>query len=186
VAVSWPVLLRRGGGWIVAAVAVAVVVLALAAEPPPLRQVTSDPADGAVVDVPPASVRVGFTGLVHPAESHLTVTRRADGATVSQAAATLDGQTLTVPVGLDRPGDYLLGYHVRLADGSQVSGVSRFRVTGTGPARGTVPATGPAGAHAHGADDPVSRGLLVLDLLLIAGAVTILLRPARMRGRHRP
>jgi methionine-rich copper-binding protein CopC len=183
--VSWPARLRRRAGWIVAAVAASVAVLALAADPPPLRQVASHPADGAVLDGPPGAVRVDFEGLVHPAEVHLSVTRRADGATVSEAPATLDGQALTAAVRLDRPGDYLLGYHVRLVGGAQLSGVSRFRVTGSGPPPATGPATGAADAHAHGGNDPFSRGLLVLDLLLIVGVATVLLRPARLRGRRR-
>lgn len=179
-------LLRRAGGWIVALVALSVAVLALVADPPAVRQVASDPADGAVLAAPPSSVRVQFSGLVHPAELHLTVTRQADGASVTGGPPpALDGQVLTVPVDLDRPGDYLVGHHVRLLDGRESTGVSRFRLTATGPTRAAGPPIASAGAHQHGGDDPLSRGLLIVDLLLIITAATVLLRPARLRGRRR-
>ena len=182
-------LLRRAGGWIVASVALSVMLFAWAAEPPELRLAAGYPGDGAVLAAAPVAVRVEFEGLLNPAETHLSLSRRTGGALLSKVPAELDGQALTVPVEPGGPGDYVLAYHVRLVDGRQLTGVSRFSVTGGGPVSDSPAVAGPPAApdaHAHGSDDPFSRGLLVLDLILIIGAVAVLLRPARLRGRGRP
>lgn len=163
-------------GWLILAVIVSVATLAIVAEPVPLRVLSSYPADRAVLDQPPASATVSLDGMLRPAEYHLSVRPATGGALVSTAPARLDGQSLMVPVRIVATGSYLAAYHVRLEDGRELSGITRFSVAGNGPAAAPPPpAAAPPTAHVHGlAGDPLTVVLLLVDVVLVAVLVVVM------------
>ena len=174
----------RLGGWLVASVAIAVVVLAAVAEPAPVRLASTFPTDGAELDAPPAEVSIAFSALPRPETFHLTVAPDGGGAPVS-GAARVDGPVLTVPVSITGTGGYVVGYHVLLADGHQLSGSTRFSVTTTGAPvtrpRDLSGAGGAAAGHDHAGRDPLSLGLLAVNLVLIATLLVVMIRRPRPR-----
>jgi methionine-rich copper-binding protein CopC len=174
--------LRSKGVWLVGSVVAAVLGFALLAEPAPARLSTMDPADGTTVGTAPSAVTVTFTGELASYDCHLTVAREG-GVTVTAGAVRRDGNTLTVPVELTGDGTYLVAYHVRLADGVELSAVTRFGVgVPAAPINGD-PAAVAAPGHQHASDDPMNIALLVLDaVLLLALAYAMLRRSGR---RHR-
>lgn len=175
--------LRNRGVWLVGgSVAAAVLGFALLAEPAPARLSSMDPADGATVRTAPTAVSATFTEELAPYDYHLAVAREG-GVTVVTGAVQRDGATLTVPVELTGDGTYLVAYHARLADGTEVSAVTRFGLgVPAAPIAGDPAATAASG-HQHISDDPMNMALLVLDaVLLIALAYALLWRLAR---RHR-
>ncbi|MEV4516551.1 copper resistance protein CopC [Dactylosporangium sp. NPDC049525] len=137
-----------------------------------------DPADGATLDAAPAAVTVIFTGDLAPYDYHLTVARE-DGVAVTMGAVQFAGDRLAVPVGLTE-GSFLVAFHVRLRDGAELSGMTRFgvgvAVAPIGPADG-----GPAaGGHQHVSADPMNLALLVVDaVLLLSLACALLWRSKR-------
>jgi len=176
---SAAVVRRRVSGIAVAAVALAVVGLGLAAKPAPLEAVATYPAAGAVLDGSPGQVWVSLRGAARPREFHIAVSHRDGGVPVATAAARLEGQNLVATVPVLPAGEYLMGYHVVLADGRQISGLSPFTVGAAGGP--PPPAAAPPAGHAHGGKDPVTGALLVLNIVLI-GLVTLLF----LRRRRRP
>lgn len=176
---SAAVVRRRVAGIAVAAVALAVVGLGLAAKPAPLEAVATYPAAGAVLDGSPGQVWVSLRGAARPREFHIAVSHRDGGVPVATAAARLEGQNLVATVPALPAGEYLMGYHVVLADGRQISGLSPFTVGAAGGP--PPPAAAPPAGHAHGGKDPVTGALLVLNIVLI-GLVTLLF----LRRRRRP
>jgi methionine-rich copper-binding protein CopC len=177
----------RVGSLAVAVVAVLVVVLAARVDAAPTRLAATVPADGATLTTAPGEVRLTFTGLVDPSVYHVEVATTG-GVRVTDGAARLTGQTLVVPVRIEHPGMYLVGYHLVLGGGRELSGTSRFVVTSTGtgvPPPAAVPAPAPdsAAAHQHGVD-PVSLAVLGADGVLIAFLLAVLLR--RPRGDRTP
>ncbi|WP_426502253.1 copper resistance CopC family protein [Dactylosporangium sp. McL0621] len=175
---------RMLGGFVVAAVAITVATLALL--DPPARFTGTDPADGTVLGAPPSRVAAVFTGGFEPREMHLTVAPAGGGPSVTTGPVRRDGSAITVAVSITATGEYLVGYHVLLADGRELSGITRFTVSGTGPApaAGGPPAEAEGdGGHVHGGDDPLSLGLLALDLVLLVVVAIVLLRRPRRRDR---
>lgn len=171
------------GSLAVAVVAVLVVVLAARVDAAPTRLAATVPADGATLATAPGEVRLTFTGLADPSVYHVDVATT-DGVHVTDGAARLTGQTLVVPVRIAHPGTYLVGYHLVLGSGRELSGTSRFVVTstGNGPAPpATDPAPDPTGGHDHGVD-PLSLAVIVADGLLIAFLLAVMLR--RPRGNR--
>ncbi|MCI4061219.1 copper resistance protein CopC [Micromonospora sp. R77] len=181
---------RRRGRLLGAAVVLVVVTVGLLvalseSSPATLRAVT--PADGATLAAPPPTVALVFDREVAPREVHLTVTT-AGGDRVTVGPPTVAGTTVTAPVSISAAGGYLIGYHVVLPGGREVSGVDRFRVTAAGPG---VPATavpdpaaeaaGAATGHQHGGDDPLSLGLSLVAVAALLALLTVLVRPARLR-----
>lgn len=169
------------GSLAVAVVAVLVMVLAARVDATPTRLAATVPADGATLATAPGEVRLTFTGLTDPSVYHVDVATP-DGIRVSDGAVRLAGQTLVAPVRIAHPGTYLVGYHVVLGSGRELSGTSRFVVTSTtnsAPPPAAGPAPDPAAGHDHGVD-PLSLAVLVADGLLIAFLLAVLLR--RRRG----
>ena len=178
----------RWFGYLVAAVVCGVVALAAVTDQPTTRVAGVTPADGSTVAGPPAEVAVIFDGVVRAREFHLSVAPAGQGRSVAAGPAKLEERRLVLPVSVTTAGAYLAAYHVLLTDGRELTGVIRFTVAAGGPpvpAAADAPPTG-AGGHQHGADDPLSLGLLVLDLLLVVVVAVVLLRRPRIRaGRHR-
>jgi methionine-rich copper-binding protein CopC len=175
--------MRHLAGLSVALVAVLVVVLAVDTGRSPLRVVDTQPADGAVLDAPPREVSVSLSGVRQPEELHLSAAHAGRRAPVSTSPGSLQGQRLVVPVSIQEAGDYLLAYHVRLADGQQVSGVSRFTVARPGKPVAAVAGRQPATAadHDHAGDDPLSGAFLLVDLVLVLVVAVVLVRRPRLR-----
>lgn len=176
--------LRNKGVWLVGgSIAVAVLGFVLLAEPGPAKLSTMDPADGITVRTAPSVVTATFTGELAPYDYHLTVAREG-GVTVTTGAVRRDGATLAVPVELTGDGTYLVAYHARLADGAEVSALTRFGVgVPAAPINGDPAATAASG-HQHISDDPMNIALLVLDAVLLIALAYALLRRAGRRHRR--
>ncbi|HTF10875.1 MAG TPA: copper resistance CopC family protein [Asanoa sp.] len=180
--------MRRLGGALVLAVAVAVVALAVVAASSPVRLAETFPTDGDALKAPPAEVWIAFSDVVRPQTFHLAVVPDGGGPPVS-GTAHLDGSFLAVPVSISGPGGYRVGYHVLLPDGRQLSGVTRFSVTGAGdpvaalrdPATAARDLSDPGICHEHAGRDPLTLGLLVVDLVLIVGLLAVMIRRSRPR-----
>jgi methionine-rich copper-binding protein CopC len=180
------------GTAIVVAVAVTVGAFGFGVHPATATLAGVAPTDGAGLATPPAEVSLIFTGGVpEPLQIHVTVAD-ADGVAVTAGEPELVGQRMVVPVVIREAGVYLVGYHVRLANGYQATGVTRFTVaTGTSATDSAAGATGAAGAaaaldpaatdgsHAHVGDDPLSLVLVGLDVLMVLGLVALMLRRPR-------
>ncbi|TDC42927.1 copper resistance protein CopC [Micromonospora sp. KC213] len=184
----------RGGILAAAAVGLAMTVTGLALPVPAVAAPRMDTGgDLVTASVPPAQAvlataptRVVVTFAAEPlAEGyHLTVLDT-EGRPVGDTEAVRSGHTLTRDVAIDRPGDFTTVWHVRFADGRELTGWRRFSVgTGQPPAplsdaqRQAAEAVG--STHGHGVD-PVSAVLLVVNALVVAIVVTMLLvtRPPR-------
>jgi len=89
-------------------------------------------------------------------------------------------------------GQYRVGYHTVFADGRELSGQLTFTVgaaapgTDTGDNADTADTGGvqadqqpPAAAHAHGAADPVTLGILALDVAALVVGLVVVLRGRR-------
>ncbi|MEW2428640.1 copper resistance CopC family protein [Micromonospora sp. NPDC047644] len=177
----------RWFGYLIAAVVCAVVALAALTDQPSARVAAVTPADGATVAGPPAEVVVTFEGTVRAREFHLAVAPAGQSRSIAAGPAKLEEQRLVLPVRVQTAGAYLAAYHVLLTDGRQLSGTTRFTVAAGGPpvsVAADAPSVGPGG-HQHGADDPLSVGLLVLDLLLVVVVAVVLLRRPRVRAERR-
>jgi len=189
--VAW----RRIGVGVGALVAVSVGVLA-AIDPPAARLTGAAPADGAQLLVAPTEVWLSFNDTVDPEEFHVGVST-ADGLAVTTGAPRLAGSRIYVPVSIHNGGTFLVGYHVRLARGSEATGVSRFTLTLSGsPARPSaspaptasaspnasaapLPVAADADAgHGHGRD-PLSVALLGISGVLALVVLWLLVRRPR-------
>ena len=188
--------------WVVAGLAGAVALLAVAGTTTPARLVAVAPADGSTLARPPQTLTLTFTGAFDPTEVHVGVRTEA-GAPVRTGAPRVDGQLLTVPITTGPPGTYLIGYHLRRADGRELTGVSRFalgpdpvsraparvdpvELAGADPGADSGGSTGRGGGHSHGGGDAWSLPLLGLDAALIILAVGVLLRGPRRRRAPAP
>ncbi|MGI5186204.1 copper resistance protein CopC [Dactylosporangium sp. CA-152071] len=170
--------LRSKGMWLVAAVAATVVAFLLLSAPAPARVSSVDPADGVTLGAAPTAVTVIFTGELAPYDYHLTVAREG-GVTVVSGPVRFDGDRLTVPVSVT-DGPCLVAFHVRLRDGAELSGMTRFGVGVAVTPIGAAGADPSAGGHQHVSDDPMNMTLLVVDaVLLLALAGALLRRSAR-------
>ncbi|HEX6869583.1 MAG TPA: copper resistance CopC family protein [Micromonosporaceae bacterium] len=174
------------GAAVVAVVALSMGALAIVGGPAPARPVGISPGDGAVVDQAPRQVTLAFTDGLAPQEFHLTVATPT-GAPVTTGEAALAGRSVVVPVATMDGGRYLVGYHVRLADGTEQSGVSQFSVRAGG---GSLPGPAPsasagagwseaAGHDDHFSKDPLSITLAIMASLMVLALLVIMFwRPA--------
>jgi methionine-rich copper-binding protein CopC len=176
---------RRAGaiGVRAAALVVATVSWAASRSREPLQAVSVTPADAASLTAVPAEVSVALRGVERPTSFHLTVAAERDGVSAAVGPPSLAGQVLRVPISIERPGRYLVGYHVALDDGRELAGVSSFEVAGgTGPLPvppavpvRVSPSTDAVAAHQHGSVDPLNAALVVFDLALIGLLLSVLL-----------
>jgi copper resistance protein C len=174
-----------------AVVAVLVTILTVAAFPAPARAggglVSASPPDGTALTMAPAAVELTFTAPPDLAASHVGVwdAARTPLATGEPGRSGPDG--LRQPLTAKASGVVTVAYHVVFVDGTDVVGVLRFSVgTGTPP-----PPLDPAARRAdvaavttHQHDvDPVGASLLVVDAVVLLGAVILLFRrPAPRHG----
>ncbi|MGX6601996.1 copper resistance CopC family protein [Micromonosporaceae bacterium Da 78-11] len=142
--------------------------------------VSGNPVDGAALAQPPARVTVDFGRPVDPELTHVGVTG-GSGTEVSAGEPYVQAGLVEVPVTVTGRGDVTVAYHVTFTDGAGQVGAYRFSVgTGVVPAALSVGAGRRAAAdlpHSHGID-PVGATLLVVDAVVLAGALLLLrLRP---------
>lgn len=167
----------------VVSAAILLVVVAFAttgrwSKPGPGRVTGTDPVDGSAVDRLPDKIRLVLSGPADPALSHITV-RDAAGTVVNRGEVRAAADELSQPVTATERGVFTVAYHVTFQDGREVVGSVWFSV-GTGvppPADTQVPPD--AQGHVHEID-PLSAGLLAVDVSVLLGAVSLLLL-----GRHR-
>lgn len=171
------------------------------------RLVSSDPADGAVLDAAPATVTLQFSGEVLPTGTQVVVTD-ASGADVGASAPQVAGAAVTAALPADlAAGAYTVAWRVVSSDGHPIEGTLGFTLEGaaspspaapgapaspsavatdapapTADATPSAAAAAPAAAHADhegGATGPwVVLGLLVL----LAAAGTAAVTAARRRA----
>ena len=172
---------RRIGVGVGAFVALSVGILA-AVGPPAARLTGAAPADGARLSVAPTEVWLTFNGAIDPEQFHIGVST-ADGRVVTTGAPRLAGSRILVPVSIHNGGAFLVGYHVRLAQGSEITGVSRFTLALNGSPAPTVSAAptvagGSDDGHGH-LNDPLSLALLGISGLLALAVLWLLVRRPR-------
>lgn len=186
------------GGWparIAAVVAAAMLALLLSAVPASAHNVliSSNPADGAVLDTAPETVSFRFDQPIQNFDPVLDVFGP-NGNSFATAGPTIDGATISVPMAAGPAGEYRAAYRIVSADGHPVTGQITFTLTeaAAGAATGTpttsanVPsAASPSEKGAPAADDAgaVSGGLgawlwvgLVVVAILVIGAIVFALR----------
>jgi methionine-rich copper-binding protein CopC len=185
-----PAASRRTANWLWAAtlagVAVVVVVLGLPllGGTAPARLSALEPADGALVTVRPSEIALDFSAPPDVLVMHLTVAAP-DGGPASRGVPAVSGTRVTVPVTVRRAGRYLVGYHVELAGGAELSGVYGFTVASGAAAAATndVASALPAasGGHHHELQrDGTTLALVLVDLVLVVALVIIIVgRPRR-------
>lgn len=171
-----------GAGAIVV-VAIGVLMFAVGRDDPELGPVF--PADGAALREPPQQVSLAFDAAVRPEQIHIGVSD-GRGALVPSGTPVVAGMTINKPVAIQADGDYVLAYHVVLADGRTFSGTNRFRVSSSlaPPAAAPAdPAPPTAGGHDHFGSDPLSVGLTVVAAgFVIALVVMLIHRPQPRRS----
>ena len=171
--------------------------------------ISSDPADGSTVQVPPRTVTLTFDQPVQDFEPVVTVTGP-DGQSYQSGSPTVDSTVVTNAVSpLTAAGEYAIAYRVVSADGHPVTGEVKFQFTGApAPAASSAASTptGPSSAASGGTSSvgqsstvPVSTaavaptssssGLsgwvwaaLALAAVLIIAAVVVVLRRPRESG----
>jgi len=171
--------------------------------------ISSDPADGSTVQVPPRTVTLTFDQPVQDFEPVVTVTGP-DGQSYQSGSPTVDSTVVTNAVSpLTAAGEYAIAYRVVSADGHPVTGEVKFQFTGApAPAASSAAGTptGPSSAASGGTSSvgqsstvPVSTaavaptssssGLsgwvwaaLALAAVLIIAAVVVVLRRPRESG----
>jgi methionine-rich copper-binding protein CopC len=103
----------------------------------------SDPADGARLARPPATVRLVFLARLDPARTKVAVTGP-DGAAAG-GGPVIAGKTVTVPFRAGPAGDYAIAYEVPSGDGHTIKGKVRFTLAvGATGATTAPPTTDPA------------------------------------------
>jgi len=137
------------------------------------RLVSSVPTPDAVLAAAPSAVELSFSGPVNAGLSHVSVFDSAGVQLNAAGVVNSDAATLRQEIARPRNGVVTVAYHAVLRDGSQAKGVIRFSVgTGEPPAPG-APALG-LPSHDHGVD-PVGASLLVVDAVVLVGAVLLLM-----------
>ncbi|WP_320066144.1 copper resistance protein CopC [Micromonospora sp. RTGN7] len=178
------VIRRRVAAVAVALLALSVVGLGLAVSRSPARLESVAPADEARPATAAGALSLTFSGRVDPREAHVTVVD--DTGRSSTGPVRVHGRTVTVSLPTSGPGDYLLGYHVLLGDGSAVSGQTTYRV-GPDPVAsrrsGAPRAVGAPGAAGH---DHVGSGPLTVAVLIVATVLTGLTPAILFRRPRRP
>lgn len=104
---------RRAGTLLVAVCTLLLVTALPAAAHNELK--SSNPKAGATLDTVPQAVTLTFSEKLVPGQTNVSVAGP-DGANVS-GELKLDGVTVTVPVGITKPGLYVVAYHVVASDG---------------------------------------------------------------------
>ncbi|MFF1868880.1 copper resistance CopC family protein [Kitasatospora herbaricolor] len=175
---------RRMAGAL-AALVVVLAALAWASSAVPVRLTAVTPGDGSAVAQAPAEVQLTFSGRL-TAESVFAQVSSADGGSVTRGPARVDGQRLIVPVSAGAEGTYLVVYRLALGGGREVSGRTGFTVGPVplvGASSDLADAADGADAHDHGhAEGPWNGALLVLDGVLVVGAVLLMVRRPRRRA----
>ncbi len=116
------------------ACAVAFVLLAMTPAAAHDELVSTDPADGATVDVAPDQVVLTFTRPALELGTEVLVTGP-DGAAVSEGPARLVDATVVQPLAASRPaGAYRVDWRVTSEDGHPISGTFAFTAAGAVPA----------------------------------------------------
>jgi methionine-rich copper-binding protein CopC len=166
----------------VAVLALSVPVLATTVATRPERLDSAAPGDQERLDVPPSVVTLSFSARPDPGQTHVVVVD-STGHSVSSAAERVTGATVVQPVSIRTSGRYEVGYHVVFGDGRDVTGQVAFTVgapairsrQSDGQLAVPLLPSGPtSGAHAHGATDPLSLGLLCLNAIMISAALIVL------------
>ena len=166
--------------------------------------VSSDPADGAVLGAPPATVTLEFSGEVIPTGTQVVVTD-ASGAPVDAGAPEVAGTQVVAALPADLPaGAYTVAWRVVSSDGHPIEGALGFTLEGAAspspsaaassgaassaaaptPSATSSAAAGPAaGTHAGHEGGGVTGPWVVLGLLalLVAGG-TAAVTAARRRA----
>ncbi len=108
---------------------------------------SSDPTDGSIVQVAPATVTLTFDQPVQDFEPVVTVTGP-DGQSYQSGSPTVDSSVVTNAVGpLTAAGEYVIAYRVVSPDGHPVLGEVKFQFTGApAPAAGSPAASPSSGA----------------------------------------
>lgn len=159
---------------------------------------SSDPADGAILDVPAAQAVLVFSDPVNGALSRAALL--IDGAPVTPPQPVrVDGDTITVPLPA-QAGRYRIAYRVVSADGHRVDGQIRFAVSD--PSRSSTPPSAAASDQpSSDAGTPMRAGnsvrpalvrgsqsslwpLAGLGALLLLGALAYVLTIGRNRGKE--
>ena len=145
------------------------------------------PANGAALREPPHQVSLTFDAPVRPEQIHIGVSD-GRGNLVPSGAPVVDGTAINEPVTIQADGDYVLAYHVVLADGRTFTGTNRFRVSSSlaspaapadaTPADAAQPA---AGGHDHFGSDPLSVGLTVVAAGCVIALLVMLIHRPRPR-----
>ncbi len=114
---------------------------------------SSNPADGAVLQAAPSTVQLTFDQPVQNFEPVVTVLGP-DGQRYESGAPQVDSTEVSAEVGaLPGTGDYVIAYRVVSADGHPVQGEIRFRLeevasSAAGPGSGAAASSGAAGSGA--------------------------------------
>jgi copper resistance protein C len=117
---------------------------------------SSDPADGAVLADAPAGISFTFNEELLPQGNAITLTDTASGERLEVPAASVDGDTVSVPWPADAPaGQYRAAYRVVSADGHPIAGTVTFTVeAGASPTPDA--ATGASATASPGATAPTA------------------------------
>jgi methionine-rich copper-binding protein CopC len=149
------------------------------------RLVSSDPAQGARVDAPPATVSLTFNEPVQAGFTTVTVIGP-DGADYHTGDTTEVDTTVSVAVlPLGPAGTYQLGYRVVSADGHPVAGAVAFDLAKPGPGSdqarppaGSSPVVPTTAAQAAGNGSPIWPWI-VGAVVLVGAGVGLALRTGR-------
>ena len=147
----------------------------------------SNPADGASVATPPATVSLTFNEDVQPGFTVITLIGP-DGKDYHRGHAPETDQTVSVgALPLGPAGTYQIGYRVVSADGHPVSGKTSFTLTTAGPGSpdAQVPAATAAPNAVPTAAPPDAGGApvwpwIVGAVVLVVGGVVLALRLGRV------
>nr|WTA64414.1 copper resistance protein CopC [Micromonospora sp. NBC_00855] len=175
--------LPRAAAGTVIVVVLAVVGLLWAGERPAVRLEAVVPGTAAVLSSPPTEVALIFSAPPRFVERHVTVAGP-DGAVVASGEPRLDGSRVVLPLTAATTGTYTVGYHVRLSDGRELSGLSGFTVDPVAAQRlGAAPvAVADTAGHEHASPEGWNLALLGLDLVLILVVLLVML-PRRRATR---
>jgi methionine-rich copper-binding protein CopC len=111
----------------------------------------SDPADGARLSRPPATVRLTFLARLDPARTKVAVTGPG-GVAAGRGRPAIDGKTVTVPLRAGPAGRYEVAYEVPSTDGHTLKGKVRFTLTAGSAAATTAPPVSTAGTPVERVD----------------------------------
>lgn len=148
--------------------------------------VSSDPADGAALDAPPAAITLTFNQDIAPQFATITVSGP-DGAGYASGDVRVDGPAAVIDVKpLTAAAPYVVAYRVISADGHPITGQYTFQLTKAAPAVAnsvaptatTSPAPAPTPSAAPAVDDgggfPV--WIAVAVAAVIAGLAIVMVR----------